>query len=807
MFILQVHIFLSDNTLESILGFSKLICLLLNKMFGLHILDEILERFPNSLYMARQYLALNRDSFTKFVVCTSCQSLYSYNQCWKKEITGRKTSSKCSHVKFPNHPFPAYREPCNNILMKVVVSFEKNINLYPKKVYAYRSIKTGLEELLARPGFLELLFTKPDEHVKMSDIFDGQIWKSFQDSIGELYFADKRNLGVMLNLDWFNPYKNREHSVGVIYLSILNLPRQHRLLWKNTLIIGIIPGPKEPNLHINSFIKPMVDELLQYWDGVIMKEPSSIGYSLYKIALISISNDIPATRKFGGFLNFNAKSGCSKCLKVFNKVGDFTDYSGSDVDAWELRTGINHKRYALHAANANTKSECEKRQREHGARYSELHRLPYYDPVRMHTIDPMHNLYLGTAKHVFKTWIEIGVLTSDKLKCIDDKMKKVKVPTDVGRIPGNMSDCYKSMKADEWRHWTHIYSCFCLKDVIPDNHLNMWLIFVAACNKICTRSITAGDIYQAHTLFCMFIGIFANLCGKLWCTPNMHLHLHLKDCLLDYGPVYAFWCFSYERFNGILGSYHVNNHDITIQLMRKFIIGCQVRAFNLLEDDFTDMLKLSSDKETVHSQESLLKLQKVRDSDKVVGTELEFTGCEEKLSKATQFSLPGHQIDELTKLFSSLYRHMDIKRVSRFIVQIKRVMLGNEVICSKHYIRSNGHGSFLKARYNHGDYFDFEPKELRPAVVNGIYEIKVVFSDRVVNHIVVDVSWFKKHVQYNFFGVNSPMKVWCTEIDKRSLIPLKFVHGRILVLKEQIRISKQHVDIVKVCISLPSKSL
>lgn len=128
--------------------------------------------------------------------------------------------------------------------------------------------------------------------------------------------------------------------------------------------------------------------------------------------------------------------GCSKCLKVFNKVGDFTDYSGSDVDAWELRTGINHKRYALHAANANTKSECEKRQREHGARYSELHRLPYYDPVRMHTIDPMHNLYLGTAKHVFKTWIEIGVLTSDKLECIDNKMKKVKVPTDVGRIPG-----------------------------------------------------------------------------------------------------------------------------------------------------------------------------------------------------------------------------------------------------------------------------------------------------------------------------------------------------------------------------------
>ena len=39
----------------------------------------------------------------------------------------------------------------------------------------------------------------------------------------------------------------------------------------------------------------------------------------------------------------------------------------------------------------------------------------------------------------------------------------------------------------------------------------------------------------------------------------MHLHLHLKECMLDYGPVYSFWCFSFERFNGILGKFN-NNH-------------------------------------------------------------------------------------------------------------------------------------------------------------------------------------------------------------------------------------------------------
>ena len=51
----------------------------------------------------------------------------------------------------------------------------------------------------------------------------------------------------------------------------------------------------------------------------------------------------------------------------------------------------------------------------------------------------------------------------------------------------------------------------------------------------------------------------------------MHLHGHLKECLLDYGPIYNFWCFSFERFNGILSNFKTNNRCIEIQLMRKLL--------------------------------------------------------------------------------------------------------------------------------------------------------------------------------------------------------------------------------------------
>lgn len=68
-----------------------------------------------------------------------------------------------------------------------------------------------------------------------------------------------------------------------------------------------------------------------------------------------------------------------------------------------------------------------------------------------------------------------------------------------------------------------------------------------------------------------FLKKFAQLFGSESCTMNMHLHGHVKQCIEDYGPVYSFWCFAFERMNGVLGSYHTNNRHISVQLARQFL--------------------------------------------------------------------------------------------------------------------------------------------------------------------------------------------------------------------------------------------
>lgn len=88
------------------------------------------------------------------------------------------------------------------------------------------------------------------------------------------------------------------------------------------------------------------------------------------------------------------------------------------------------------------------------------------------------------------------------------------------------------------------------------------------------------DVDAADALLKKFCTKFEELYGAENCTPNLHLHLHLKDCLMDFGPPHAFWCFAFERCNGILGSLHTNNKSIEIQVMKKFLMGQQLRIMS-----------------------------------------------------------------------------------------------------------------------------------------------------------------------------------------------------------------------------------
>ena len=84
------------------------------------------------------------------------------------------------------------------------------------------------------------------------------------------FLDDSHTFAFSLNVDWFQPYKHVTDSIGAVYLSILNLPRNLRYKPENIILCGILLGPKEPK-DLNSYLYPLVHELLLLWEGIVIK--------------------------------------------------------------------------------------------------------------------------------------------------------------------------------------------------------------------------------------------------------------------------------------------------------------------------------------------------------------------------------------------------------------------------------------------------------------------------------------------------------------------------------------------------------
>lgn len=202
------------------------------------------------------------------------------------------------------------------------ISSKDGKNLYyPHKIYCYKPVKESLRSLLSRNGILlscELWRQRNIPENTLCDIYDGQVWKEFQFVDNKPFLAAQHNLGLMLNVDWFCPFKHSPYSVGVIYLTIMNLPRHLRFKKENIILVGLIPGPHEPPLHINSYLDPLVDELHDLWKvGVQIDSPNVQFPVTSRAALLCVACDTPAGRKVCGFYGHMARAGCSKCIKKF----------------------------------------------------------------------------------------------------------------------------------------------------------------------------------------------------------------------------------------------------------------------------------------------------------------------------------------------------------------------------------------------------------------------------------------------------------------------------------------------------------
>ncbi|KAJ7493938.1 hypothetical protein FB451DRAFT_1388071 [Mycena latifolia] len=370
--------------------------------------EEILKELPSSLYTAMQKLNLDGKTVL-YAACPSCHHLHA-------------PTLSTSNI-------PTWPEECENEVVredgrsKCATALLVDTKSHPRPIRRFlsHSFLDYLARLLSTPEIERQMDQTCDEALSwkmqggadlVDNVFHGTLIQGFLGPDGN-FFIDRGNNKRMrllfgFSLDFFPPHGSHKRSssasIGVLSVYCLNLPLSIRHAPENEYT-SIITGPKAPHKeHLNPYLRPMVDIGVIGWErGIHLSSTgaSPEGGRVMDLGFVLSANDLPAARDVTGAAQHNSSILCTVCECHGRKNAYRTD-----CESWQLRD-VDHMHAQAEAwRDAETTAERNTIYTEDGLRYSELWRLPYWNPTRVVTSEPMHCIYEGLvayhSRHVLR---------------------------------------------------------------------------------------------------------------------------------------------------------------------------------------------------------------------------------------------------------------------------------------------------------------------------------------------------------------------------------------------------------------------
>lgn len=95
---------------------------------------------------------------------------------------------------------------------------------------------------------------------------------------------------------------------------------------------------------------------------------------------------------------------------------------------------------------------------------------------------------------------------------------------------------------------------------------------IDATHILCSSKISREKLQLAQNLLCSFVQDFEILYGESNMYFNIHLLLHLTDCVRFIGPLFAYSNYSFEDNIGHLVKLHKGTTDVASQISEKYIL-------------------------------------------------------------------------------------------------------------------------------------------------------------------------------------------------------------------------------------------
>lgn len=286
-----------------------------------------------SLYLMKKWL--NRHSgvtSVKYHCCVNSCVAYTGN------LRNRNTCPYCSEPRYEQDEKPRKTYTYLPLIPRLVTQYT---NFDRSKEFRYRATFPAQRE---REKCADVDRTAEIMQI-YSDIFDGTHYKELVD---KGLFQDERDIALGFASDGFQLFQNNHHDCWPILMFNYNIPPQQRVEKRNLILCGIMPGPRQPK-DLDTFLQPLLEELLQLQDGIDCFDGFRKDNFQLRAHLLPICGDMPAIAKIGGLKGHNSMCPCRYCeirgirpaksthyYYPLNKPRDGQDHNRPDIDPYAL---------------------------------------------------------------------------------------------------------------------------------------------------------------------------------------------------------------------------------------------------------------------------------------------------------------------------------------------------------------------------------------------------------------------------------------------------------------------------------------
>ncbi|CEL56160.1 hypothetical protein RSOLAG1IB_07613 [Rhizoctonia solani AG-1 IB] len=425
----------------------------------------------------------------------------------------------------------------------------------------------------------------------ISDIFDSSHYKKLCHTKviieGEeqpfYFFQDKHEIALGLVTDGMCPFKRRKNSCWPIILVNYNLPPDERFHIDNLICVGVIPGPKCP-ADINSFLQPLIDELLELARGVAAVDVTTSTLFALRAHLLTIFGDIPAITKILEFIGHNGCFPCRFCyiptISGPTSGGGFHRYcplqqpDGFQTNPLDLpmRTHKQTLQLGLEVLKAPNEHLRSARATETGVKgVTLLARLPSISVPASFPIDLMHMVWQNLIPQLIDLWtnnfndlddgLEDYIWDATVLGALNDALKSSRktIPTQFGCAVPELTKRSEFI-AETWDVFTTQLSPILLRRSFSNRRY--YAHFVRLVKLLCTvisYDLPRDELPTLQRGIAEWVEEYEQIYYQFdeqrlqTCPVNLHYMLHLVDSIEFLGPVWCYWTYPMERFCSYIG--------------------------------------------------------------------------------------------------------------------------------------------------------------------------------------------------------------------------------------------------------------